>query len=72
MDKADDDAGNKITAPLLALWGAKGVVGHLWDVLATWREKATTVSGRALDCGHFLPEERPEEMLAELRMFFKA
>jgi haloacetate dehalogenase len=72
MDKADDDAGNKIAVPLLALWGAKGVVGHLWDVLAAWREKAAAVSGRALDCGHFLPEERPEEVLAELRMFFTA
>ena len=33
-----------VTAPLLALWGAKGVVGHLYDVLATWREKAATVT----------------------------
>jgi hypothetical protein len=24
-----------IKAPLLALWGAKGTVGKLWDVLAT-------------------------------------
>jgi haloacetate dehalogenase len=71
MDEADDKAGHKIAAPLLALWGAKGVVGHLWDVLATWRAKATTVSGRALDCGHLLPEEQPAEVLAELQQFFR-
>jgi len=28
------------------------------------------VSGRAVDSGHFLPEERPEATLAELRRFF--
>jgi haloacetate dehalogenase len=43
----------------------------LWDVLATWRAKAaSTVTGRSLDCGHFLQEERPEETLDELQQFF--
>jgi haloacetate dehalogenase len=72
MDAADDKAGKKITAPFLALWGAKGVVGQLWDVLATWRPKATNVSGKALDCGHLLPEEQPEQVLAELQQFFRS
>jgi len=71
MDEADDKAGQKITAPLLALWGDKGVVGQLWNVLDTWRSKATSVTGKALDCGHLLQEERPEEVLAELRQFFR-
>ena len=57
-DAADSD--RKVTAPLLALWGAKGVVGQLYDVLATWREKAGDVRGRAIDCGHALQEEAPE------------
>src|SRR3984957_7234326 len=71
MDEADDRAGNKIMAPVHALWGAKNSVGQLWDVLATWRAKATsTVTGRSLDCGHFLQEERPEEVLEELQHFF--
>jgi haloacetate dehalogenase len=39
------DADRKVEAPLLALWGAKGVVGSLFDVLETWREKAVNVSG---------------------------
>ena len=63
------DAGRRVTAPLLALWGAKGVVGQLYDVLATWREKAQDVSGRALDCGHALQEEAPEALLRELMPF---
>ncbi|GLS43322.1 alpha/beta fold hydrolase [Methylobacterium brachythecii] len=64
-----DDADKRIEAPLLALWGARGTVGQIYDVLETWREKARDVSGRALDCGHTLQEERPEEVLAELRAF---
>ena len=66
-DRADSD--RKIAAPLLVLWGGRGVVGARYDVLATWREKAEDVHGRALDCGHFLPEEEPEGTLKELLAF---
>jgi haloacetate dehalogenase len=71
MDITDDEAGRKIQCPLHALWGAKNTVGALWDVLATWQEKcAASVTGKALDCGHFLQEERPQDVLTELREFF--
>ena len=66
------DADRKVGAPLLALWGAKGVVGSLYDVLETWREKAVTVSGRALDCGHTLQEELPDQTAAELLSVLRA
>jgi haloacetate dehalogenase len=62
----------KVTCPLLALWGAKGRIAQMFDVLATWRERATTVRGRALPCGHYLPEEAPEETLQELLAFFRS
>jgi haloacetate dehalogenase len=45
------------------------VIEALFDCLADWREVATNVRGRALACGHFIPEERPQELLAELRRF---
>ena len=35
-------------------------------------EVVVDVRGRAIDCGHFLPEEAPEKTLAELRRFFEA
>jgi haloacetate dehalogenase len=66
-DAADSDS--RIEAPLLALWGAKGTVGALYDVLETWREKARDLRGRALDCGHTLQEEAPEGVLRELLDF---
>jgi haloacetate dehalogenase len=71
MDKGDDTAGKKIECPLHILWAGKGTVGVLWDALATWREKcAAPVTGKALDCGHFLQEEAPQQLLTELHQFF--
>ena len=57
--------------PLLALWGRQGVIEALFDCLADWREVASDVRGRALACGHFIPEEKPSELLTELRAFFR-
>jgi len=64
------DAGRRMDCPLLVLWGAHGAMERLHDVLGSWRDSASEVSGRALPCGHFLPEECPEETLAELTSFF--
>jgi haloacetate dehalogenase len=69
-DEADLD--RRVTAPLLALWGARGMVGREFDVLGAWRERAEQVAGEGLDCGHYLPEERPAETEAALRRFLRA
>jgi len=69
-DEADRNAGRRIAAPLLALWGAKGRLEAWYDVLAIWRDWAREARGRALDCGHYVPEERPQEVVAELEAFF--
>ncbi|HET8939730.1 MAG TPA: alpha/beta hydrolase [Polyangiales bacterium] len=61
------DLANKLTCPLLTLWGEKGAMHPLYDVTATWRERATEVHGKALPGGHWLPEELPNETYAELR-----
>ena len=69
-DAADRSAGRLITQPLLALWGSRGTVGQLYDVLATWREVSDgPVSGAALDCGHVPQEERPAETASQLAAF---
>jgi haloacetate dehalogenase len=65
------DLKKKIRMPVLALWGRQGVIEALFDCLADWREIATDVRGRALQCGHFIPEEKPDELAAELRRFWK-
>jgi haloacetate dehalogenase len=70
-DRTDDLASHRVVAPMLVLWGSRGTVGRQFDVLACWREKSSgLVQGEALDCGHFLPEEAPQETLAALLQFF--
>lgn len=69
-DEADMD--KRVTCPVLALWGEKGVMHRTHDVIAVWRERANHVSGKPLPCGHFLAEEAPEETLAELRAFLQS
>jgi haloacetate dehalogenase len=70
-DRADIAAGSRLLQPLRVLWGAHGVVGRCFDVLALWRERALHVSGRALPSGHYIPEEAPGELLAEALSFFQ-
>jgi haloacetate dehalogenase len=68
-DEADAD--RRLSCPLLVLWSAAGL-GSSYDVLDIWRGEAEDVHGRALACGHFLAEERPDEVAAELRTFLEA
>lgn len=69
MQHDEADLGRKLACPLLVLWGAKGFVNRTYDVLDVWRQSAAHVEGRALDCGHFLPEEAPQQVVAELQRF---
>jgi haloacetate dehalogenase len=61
------DAGRRLAMPVLAIWGTRGVVGKLFDCVADWREVAEDVTGVALDSGHFVPEERPQEVARAIR-----
>lgn len=66
------DLATAVACPLLALWGERGAMHPLYDVLATWRERASDVRGKSLPGGHWLPEELPELLLAELLAFLSA
>jgi haloacetate dehalogenase len=69
-DRTDRAAGRRVAQPLRVLWGAHGTVGRCFDVLALWRDAATDVGGRALDCGHYIAEEQPAALLDEMHSFF--
>ena len=66
-DRVDREAGTRIACPLLVLWGEARAPRP--EVLEAWRRWASDVRGRGLACGHFLPEEAPEEVLTELQAF---
>jgi haloacetate dehalogenase len=68
-DLAARASGEQISVPLRVLWGQHGTVGELFEPLALWAAVARTVSGRALDCGHYIAEERPDELIDEIRAF---
>ena len=66
-----DHAHNKITCPLHVVWGEHGVIAKLFTPLTDWQDKALTkVTGKALLAGHFIPDEAPELLLAEMMEFF--
>ena len=65
------DLNRKIACPLRVLWAEKGPMGRIYDVLAIWRERATSVSGRALPGGHNLQEDVPEMVEEEIRNLIK-
>ena len=71
LDCEDDerDLTKKLRCPTLVLWGEFGKMHSLFDVLAKWKEKGERVEGHPIACGHFIPEEAPEELLADLRPF---
>lgn len=71
IDLVDDaqDREKRIVCPLLLLWGAKGTVGKLYDVVETWSDRALKPEGEALPCGHSVEEEVPEIFLEKYRAF---
>jgi haloacetate dehalogenase len=66
------DLTRKVACPLLVLWGERGNVGKLFDVMAIWRERAANVRGKGLPGGHNLQLDLPDETLAEIRPFLRS
>ena len=70
-DRADRSTGIRLRMPLMVLWGGQGVVQRCFDPLALWRGVADDVVGEALACGHYIPEEAPDELLVQALPFLK-
>jgi haloacetate dehalogenase len=68
-DRADADA--RIACPVRVLWGERGVVHRRFKPIADWQEKsALPVTGGALPSGHYIAEQVPELLRAQVRAFF--
>lgn len=68
-ERADRAAARLLEAPLLALWGAQGVVQRCFRPLDEWRRIARDVRGEALPCGHYIAEEAPDALLERVLPF---
>lgn len=71
IDLVHDDADlqRKIDCPVLALWAERGAMHRQYNVLDTWKERASNVAGKPLPSSHFIAEEVPEMLLSELGNF---
>ena len=63
-DRADRDAGHKVMQPLQVLWGENGIIEKCFKPLEDWSRVAVNVRGGSVPCGHYIPEEAPEALLA--------
>jgi haloacetate dehalogenase len=71
----DADRGTRtIACPVRSLWGGAGGLPVFYpDPLEPWRAHAPAITGRAIDgASHFLVEDAPEEVGADLAAFFAA
>ena len=68
-DRADRANGLRVLCPLLALWGANGVIERCFRPIEEWKRVADDVRGKALPSGHYIPEEVPELLIDELETF---
>lgn len=76
IDRADEEAdraaGRRLAMPLLVLWSRRDDLEQLFgDPVTIWRAWADDVRGHAIDSGHHVAEEAPEELEAALRGFFR-
>lgn len=72
LDHDRMDLNRSIACPVLVLWGKKNPVWDRFDMIGVWQERADNVAGCPLSCGHYLPEEAPDETLKYLQNFFSS
>lgn len=68
-DNEDLAAGRRIACPLQVLWSASNTARP--DPVEIWRQWADHVEGAAIDCGHLMAEEAPDEVLAHVLPFLQ-
>jgi len=71
-EEADRAAGRRIACPLLVVGLLQDDPDLVYDdtLADIWRGWADDVQSAAIDCGHHVSEERPDELAAVLRSFF--
>lgn len=71
-DRADRNDGKRLQMPFRVLWGEHGLVNQCFTPIADWQEVSDgEVTGRAVACGHYIPEELPELVIKEAEAFFQ-
>ncbi len=61
----------KIDCPTLILWGKNSLVGKNFEPLSIWKSYVKNLSGKALSGGHYLPEEKPNQVASQILKFLE-
>ena len=70
-DRADRAEDKKLLMPVRVLWGEHGLINKCFAPIEDWKRVASNeVTGCHVPCGHYIPEEYPEELIAEAKTFF--
>ena len=64
------DCGRRLDVPLRVYWAKRGVIEKCFDALALWQQRASNVSGEALNATHYMAEEIPQEIAMRMQAFF--
>ena len=70
IEHDNEDNGKKLLMPILALWAKRGVIESCFDALKLWHLRADHVEGEALQSGHYMAEEIPDEVAKRMYDFF--
>ena len=66
-----EDRKKILEIPIQILWGKKNAIWKFIPPLKIWQKYSKLkVSGKGINSGHFIPEEKPEETINELNNFF--
>lgn len=72
MDRADFEAGRKVTCPAAIYWGELSHTEKFFDPRKAWPQYCTDIRRiRSLPCGHYPAEQVPDVVFEELSQFFK-
>ena len=70
-DRADVRVDKRFECPLHVLWGERGVINKLFTPIEDWQSRSRhAVSGRTTPTGHYIPEEAPDLLSAQMQAFF--
>lgn len=70
--RQDERLGIKIQCPLLVLWSKHGLIASQYEPLNLWKALAKvqeSVTGWAVDSGHFIPEQIPLQVASAIETF---
>lgn len=72
LEHDSGDIEKKVECPVLAFYGAAGVMAKLFDIPAEWRKRCARLQHASLPGGHFFVDQFPNETAATILKFLNS